>query len=295
MKKVIVSSVLLGLTVSVSSVFAEAPVPTLYAVPTVTSASVAVTSAPTPVVASTADVVVPTTPSVTSVSPVIEKSEVIKTNSLVRIKARGAQLIKERVNSLNENAQTIATSKTLTTEQKAVFAAFFSGKVADLNALNTKIQTGTEASSTKVLVTSIFTDFRIYGVLLPQLRIQKRIYDLQNHSAKLTETFAKIQTKIDEFKAKGKDVTVWQKSLDDAKTLVTTDTAKLQPLLVKINELKPSDYGTTSKTVIESVNKDVRSIAKDFQSINGKVKRPETLRAMKVVEKVHTASTTGVQ
>lgn len=295
MKKVIVSTVLLGLTVSVSSVFAEDAVPTLYAVPTVTSASVAVTSAPSPAVTSTSDVTVPITPSITSVSPVIEKSEVIKTTSLARVKVRGDQLIKERVKSLNENAQIIAASKTLSSEQKAVFAAFFSSKVADLNALNTKIQAGTEASSTKVLVSSIFTDFRIYGVLLPQLRIQKRIYDLQNHSAKLSETFAKVQIRIDEFKAKGKDVTVWQKNLDDAKTLVATDTAKLPVLLVKINDVKPSDYGTTSKTVIESVNKDVRSIAKDFQSINGKVKRPEFLRAMKVNEKVRSASSTEVR
>jgi hypothetical protein len=286
MKKVLTSTVLVGLAFSVSSVFAEevvgiqpisAPVPTLYA------------AAPAP----TSDVVVPPTPEVTSVLSVIEKHEAIKVTSLEKMKARGLQLIKERINSLNANATVIANSKALTAEQKSAFEAFFGGKRIELNNLGTKIASSTDATTTKALISSIFTDFRIYGVLIPQLRLEKRIYELQTHSVKLNDTFVKVQARIDEFKTKGKDVTLWQKNLDDSKMLVATDTQKLSALLIKINALQPADYGTTSKAVIESVNKDVRSIAKDFQSINRKVMRPEFLRNLP--KPAHTSTSTGVR
>lgn len=309
MKKVIVSSVLLGLMLSVSAVFAEevqsgsisvtgvsatavsattgAPVPTLYTNATTITATAAL--------APTADVVVPATPEVTSVLPVIEKAEVIKITSLEKMKKRGAQLIKERVNSLNSNAQAIANSKALTAEQKAAFASFFTGKIADLNTLGAKIASSTDATSTKSLVSSVFTDFRIYGVLIPQLRLEKRLYELQTHSVKLTDVFTKVQARINEFKAKGKDVTMWQKNLDDTKALVVADTAKIPTLLAQINALQPVNYGTTSKAVIESVNKDTKAIARDFQMVNRKVMKPSYLKNVKVTTVVNsttTASTT---
>ena len=238
------------------------------------------------------DVTIPVTPEVTSVFPVSEVAPSVKMDSLTKLKARAVLLIKQRVNSLNANAQVIAGSKHLTIEQKAAFAAFFSGKVTELTTLGTTIASGTDASTTKPLVTSIFTNFRIYAIVLPQVRLEKRIYELQNHVTKLTETFVKVQTKIDEQKAKGRDVTVWQKSLDDAKTLVTTDTQKLTTLFTQISALKPSDYGTSSKATIESVNKGVKEVAKDFNSIGRKVRRPEMLPKALVPSVTGAGSTT---
>lgn len=264
MKKILLPTIFASLLLSTASVFAEV----------------------------SSDVVLPTTPSITSVAPVSEFMPTIKVEKLDKMKARGAQLIKERINSLNANAQAVAASKGLTVEQKAAFATFFSGKIAELTALGVKIAQGADATTTKPLVNSIFTDFRIYAIVLPQVRLEKRIYELQNHVVKLTETFTKVQTKIDEQKAKGKDVTVWQKGLDDAKTLVTTDTQKLSTLFTQISALKPSDYGTSSKAVIDSVNKGVKEVAKDFNSIGRKVRRPEILHKVKVPAVAGIGSTT---
>lgn len=250
MKKVLLSTILAGVVLSTASVFAEV----------------------------SSEVVVPIAPTVTSVVPEVEATVNVKFDSLTKLKARGALLIKQRINSLNANAAVVAASKNLTTEQKAAFAAFFSGKVTELTALSAKISAGVDASSTRPLVTSIFTDFRIYAIVLPQVRLEKRIYELQNHVTKLTETFTKVQAKIDEQKTKGKDVTTWQKNLDDAKTLVAADVQKLTTLFTQISALKPSDYGTSSKATIQTVNVGVRAVAKDFNSIHMKVRRPEILK-----------------
>ncbi len=251
MKKLVISTVLVSFALSTASVFAEE-----------------------------LDTHVPDVPMITSVSSVTERAESMTSKSLSRIKARGAQLIKERINSLNSNATTLANSKTLTADQKAFFASKISAQVSGLTTLGATIASSTDATSTKALVNSIFTDFRIYAIVIPQLRLEKRINDLQNHTVKLADTFAKIQAKIDTQKAKGKDVTVWQKSLDDAKALVVTDTTKLSTLFTQISALKPADYGTSSKATIESVNAGVKSVAKDFNSIAKVARAPKALHAV---------------
>jgi hypothetical protein len=108
--------------------------------------------------------------------------------------------------------------------------------------------------------------------------IARRIYDLQNHSVKLSDTFLKVQAKIDEYKGKGKDVTVWQKSLDDAKVKVAVDMNTLATALTKVAALKPADYGTSSKMVIDAVNTDLKNVAKDFNSIAKTLRKPAVLK-----------------
>lgn len=250
MKKIFISTLIAGIALSTASVFAES-----------------------------LDTEVPRAPEITSVSSVTEKSEKMYTNSLSRLKARGAQLIKERVNALTSNGKAIEGSK-LTTEQKAVLTSAITTNVNGLTTLGATIASSTDATSTKALVETIFTNFRIYAIVLPQVRLEKRINDLQNHVIKLNDTFTKIQTKIDAQKAKGKDVTVWQKSLDDAKTLVATDSTKLSALFTQISALKPADYGTSSKATIESVNAGVKVIAKDFNSIAKVARAPKVLKSV---------------
>lgn len=288
MNKKIISILALGVITSIANTYAEesAAVPTLYTQAITTSAPITAT------VLTESTVVIPNLSIPSSVYPANERSEVINVKSITRIKARGAQLIKERVHSLNQNAQIISKSKDLTEGQKTAFGLFFSGKVAELNTLGIKIKDSTEATSTKALVESIFTDFRIYGVTLPQVRLQKRIYEVQNHIVKLSEAFDKTQSNIDYAKSKNKDVAEWQKNLDAAKLVVATDTAKLSSLMAQINSLKPSDYGTTSKTMITSVNNELRIISKEISYISKKVRKPAYMKTIKATTTPVTSSTT---
>ena len=136
----------------------------------------------------------------------------------------------------------------------------------------------------------VFSEYRIYGIIIPQVHLEKRIFDLQNHITKITnEVFPKVQTAIDTQKAKGKDVTVWQTGLDKAKTTVSSDTATLAALLTKVQALKPADYGTSSKAIIESANTDIKTVSKDLRTINALIKSP---RYMKNVTSTTTQATT---
>ena len=258
MKKTFITALTLGVALSGISVFAE----------TASSADVMVT--------------VPTAPSVSVVASVTERQETILSNTLSRIKARGAELIKQRIAALTSTGEVFSRSKTLTTDQKASLATIINTNITNLTALGVSIQAGTDATTTKPLVASIFTVYRIYGVVIPQVHLEKRVYDLQNYTTKLADTFIKIQAKITAAKTNGKDVTAWQKGLDEAKALVAKDMVTLSSTLAKVSALKPSDYGTTSKVVIEQANVDIKSISKDFNTITKKVRRPDVLKKIKV-------------
>ncbi len=249
MKKTLFTTLVLGMTLSGISVFADN------------------------------DVTLPSTPTVSSVPMVSEKEEMVSTNNgrHQKAKSRADNLIKERINKLQENIKVITSDKSLTADQKTALNTILNTNIAGLTTLQASIATSTDATSTKNLVSSIFTQFRIYGIVIPQVRLEKRIYDLQNHSTKLSDTFIKVQSKIDEYKGKGKDVTVWQKSLDDAKILVANDMNTLANALIRVSALKPVDYGTTSKAVIEQTNVDIKNVLKDFNSIKKNLHKPAAM------------------
>lgn len=222
-----------------------------------------------------------------------EKMMQKNSNSLSRLKAKAEHLIDSRIKDLNNNNKIIKKEK-LTDEQKAYIGTQVSTNITGLTALKASIASSTDATSTKALVESIYTKFRIYGIVIPQIRLEKRIYELQNHVTKLSESFVKFQNKINEYKGKGKDVTVWQKSLDDAKLMVASDVGKLNALLLQTQALKPSDYGTSSKATIDAINVGIKAVAKDFHSIERSLRKPHNLTNASTTVIVNSTSTVNV-
>lgn len=227
----------------------------------------------------TDDVRIPSVGEMNSMSMTAEESQPVHMSSLSRMKYHAAELIKERINSLNATAKAVTTNKVLTDEQKNTLIAIATKNISALTVLGTTIASSTDATSTKVLVGSIYTSFRIYGIVIPQIRLEKRVYELQNHSVRLSDIFLKVQTKINDYKGKGKDVIVWQKNLDDAKLLVANDMNTLANVAVKVKALTPTDYGTTSKMVFSVAAIDLKNVAKDFNSIAKTLNKPKKLKA----------------
>ncbi len=224
------------------------------------------------------DVRIPTVADAGSIYSAVEQPQMLWLTSLARIKSRAAQLIRERINALTANRTVINANKSLTVEQKTALTNILNNNIAGLTTLGGAIASSTDATSSKQLLSSIYTNFRIFGIVIPQVRLEKRVFDLQNHSVKLSDTFLKVQAKIDAYKGKGKDVTAWQKSLDDAKILVATDMNALVTILAKVGALTPADYGTSSKMVIDTANKDLKNIAKDFNTIAKNLNKTKILK-----------------
>lgn len=236
------------------------------------------------------DVRVPMAPSVSSVYHQDEPVQAVNERSfknasaetiLTRLKAQGEKIIKERIQALQSNKTVIEANKTLTEAQRNTLVTKITTNVNGLNSLQTQITQAVDATSTKALISSVYTNFRIYGIVIPSVRLEKRIYDLQNHVSTLDATFKKVEDKIKEVESKGKDVTEWQKRLTDAKALVVKDTALLSSSLLKVNTLTPSLYGTTSKAIIQEANTTIKTVSKDFATIKKELKRPSFMKDRK--------------
>lgn len=233
---------------------------------------------------------IPAAPNLSSVYSVTENTENVKVykGSEKRTKERGDRLVEERIRALTSNSESISENKKLTAEQKALLVGILSTNSTNLTQHKVAFSTTTDASTTKAYIESIYKDFRIFGIVIPKVRLEARIYQLKGHATTLSETFAKLQTKIDEQKAKGNDTSSWQKGLDEAKMLVAQNMFTLDELLKKTATLTPSSYGTTSKAIIESVNKDIKLISKDFNTVVSKVRKPYSMKKLPPV----TASST---
>jgi hypothetical protein len=218
-------------------------------------------------------VTVPEFVTVSTVSHIEEKAEKVATSTpLVRVQNRGLRLIDERVKALASNSDAINRNKNLTAEQKTALVGQLNNSSAALMTLRTSIASSTDATSTRALIDSVYKDYRIYGIVIPKVRLEARVYQLKAHTVKLSDTFLKIQSKIDEHKAKGHDVTAWQKNLDDAKTKVAGHMFSLDEILKKTATLTPANYGTSTRATIQEVNTQIQTIQKDFRTISSGVR-----------------------
>lgn len=178
----------------------------------------------------------------------------------------GDRLIAERLRSLATWKARIAVSK-LTASEKADLGAKIDAEVAGLTDVKTKLDAATDAVAAKALVKGVYSDYRVYGVLQPQIGLTTSLNALALTSAKLSDAFVKVQARIDARKAKGKDVVAWQKALDDAKALVPGINAKISALVAQVSAVKPADYPVASKAAFASVKQGIHDVRADFLKI----------------------------
>jgi hypothetical protein len=94
-----------------------------------------------------------------------------------------------------------------------------------LEALNAEIQAETVPAEAAASYKQIFTHFRIYWLETPKTRIVLGCDRVTAGAAKLTALEAKIQARVDEAKASGKDVTDAQAALDTMVSEIASATA----------------------------------------------------------------------
>lgn len=229
---------------------------------------------------------IPNTPIISHMNREYERSEKIATTTpIAKIQAYGKRIIQERIRALDLNRKEIEKNKTLTTLQKNTLTTQLTTNSTALVALGNTIASSTDVTSTKVLVESVFTQYRIFGIVIPKVRIEKRIYDLQNHVTKIQTTFTKVEAKIAEWKGKGKDITVLQNNLNNAKAMVATSTIQLTLLLAQAQTLTPSSFGTSSQSTIDSIQVSLKKISKDFNRVSSMLRIIKEERGDKMEKK----------
>ncbi|MCX6793271.1 MAG: hypothetical protein NTY12_04575 [Candidatus Falkowbacteria bacterium] len=191
-------------------------------------------------------------------------------SNLKTVITKGSNMIDMRLNALNRAKTSINKSK-LSANQKTSLIAMIDENINGLTNLKTKLVAETDLALAKADLSSMFTDYRIYGVFMPKLNALRIIDMNSNNLDKIqTTTFTNYQTKIDALKASNGDAALIAKmeaGLAKAKTDASKTSSLISSTMIKAQNLKPADYPTQSKTILKDIKNNLKTIHNDFKLI----------------------------
>ncbi|MFA6082147.1 MAG: hypothetical protein WC773_01875 [Patescibacteria group bacterium] len=190
-------------------------------------------------------------------------------NKLAKLQTLGDKLIDQRIATLNGyiNKDLTGLSAAQSTELRQIAQT----DINTLTTLKSQIDAGTDLATTKTNVLSIYDNYHIYLVRMPQLHLSAAVDRAQNTYALLNAMTVRLQNTIATQKAAGTDTTAlsatlvdYQKQVADANTnlnLAKTDLAKI--------DIKST---STSATAIAAVTADLKAFRADAVAALGDIK-----------------------
>jgi hypothetical protein len=203
---------------------------------------------------------------------------------LTRIQTQANKEIQRRVTSLQNLIMRLGLIKKLNQSQKDKLIANANDQVTKLNALASKIASDTDVAEAREDRKSIFSQYRIYMLFIPQTRIILAADRVTEVAELLEQVQIPLTSRVAQLKAEGKDT----KALDDALTGAAaklTDAKTQATNAIKTVEGLTPDQGDdvakmANKTALESARSmiktaitDLTSARKDFQTVRRGLKK----------------------
>lgn len=164
-----------------------------------------------------------------------------ETQKLERLKSLGADLIENRIASLN-NLKTRINSMTKTSEaSKTATLTEVEKNIADLTTLGAKIQADTDLITLKADVKSIYETYRVYAVVLPQNLGLSAASRGQYILGQLSALEVKLQKIIAQNKNSGKDVSAIEKLILDFEAKIMDAKSQLQIAETQFKSMTPAN------------------------------------------------------
>jgi len=202
------------------------------------------------------------------------RQDALKQQAVDRLHRLGDKLIDRRVEVLNRAISRVNGSNRVSESERAAIVADLNGNVADLTSLKAAIDAKTELETLRARVKSIFTDYRIFAVVLPRDRgelVVGRANAILRHLDALSE---KIPRWINAAKARGKDVSSaeaaykdFQARLADAKTQTAAAMGHFQAMKPAADTSEARNYLDQGKGAMRAARDDLRIAAADLRKI----------------------------
>lgn len=189
----------------------------------------------------------------------------IKQDELAKIIKRANTEIDRRVDKLNKLLQRIQNDQKLSADEKTNLSTDIQGDINGLTTLKAKIDADTDLATARSDAKQIFTNFRVFAIVLPKTRLLIAIDNLQAVATKISGFTPKIQDLINNLKGQGKDVTQLQASLDDINTRLTSINSTLASDKTLVLGITVST--TNPKSTFEQVKKDLAGVRQSLAQI----------------------------
>ncbi len=193
------------------------------------------------------------------------KSATNQSLRLSKIKERGDKLITNRINQLNRLLNRISNDKRLSAQEKTSLSSDIQADINGLTTLKAKIDADTDVDTAKADAKQIITNYYIYKIFVPKIRLLITIDNLQTLSTNMGQFTPEIQNLINTLKTQGKDVSNLQALLDDINSQLQTINTSLSSDKSKVEAVSISTQYYAS--IFIQVRQDLASVRADFAKI----------------------------
>lgn len=201
------------------------------------------------------------------------RSAVNQSQRLERIKIEAGRLIENRITSLNKLLQRVTNDSRLSADEKSSLLSSIQSTIDGLNTLKTKIDADTDVITAKADAKTIITNYYIYRMFVPKIRLLLAVNNLQALSIKLSTTSASVQNLINTLKNEDKDTSVLQNLLDDVNLQLSAINTTLANDKTKLETLNTTlDF----QTVFVQVRKDLAGVRSNFAKIRNDIAQMRT-------------------
>lgn len=193
------------------------------------------------------------------------KAAVREQEQIIRLKQQGDKMADQRIKSLNSLITRIDNDKSLTSDEKITLSSDVQNAINGLTVLKTKIAGDTTIADLKTDIKQIITNYKVYEIFEPKMRILVIIDNLQDISNRLSQLSPKLQTFISDLKSQNKNVSDLQVLLDDINSNLSVINTKLSADKTAIMNVNVST--ANAKDTFVSVRKDLAQVRALFAKI----------------------------
>jgi len=187
------------------------------------------------------------------------------------IKTKADAEIVRRIASINELITRIRGLKRLTDSDKANLVSMANSMIANLNTLKTKIDGDTDLTTLRADQKSIFDQYRIYMLFMPQLRIMTAADRMAETADLMSQVSVKLQARINGDASLTALLNDANTKISEAKTLYTsaeTDVAGLTPDNGDAGKMNSNKEALQDARVdLQKGATDLKAARDDFQKI----------------------------
>ncbi len=189
------------------------------------------------------------------------------------LKSRAIREIDRRIASLNKLLDRLNEIKKLSPDQRTSIKTQVESQITSLESLKGKIQQDTDLQTLITDVKSIVTSYRIYLLFIPKTHILAAADRITATADKIGTFSAKLQTRIDEAKSKGNDVSALQALLVDIQAKTADAKVQAQNAVNAVTPLTPEGYPgnkptlQSARTMLQTGRKDLITAREDIQKI----------------------------
>lgn len=204
-------------------------------------------------------------------------------NKMPQIKAKADQAIAKRIDSLNKLIAWVNGMEKLSADAKATYVAKAQTNISNLTTLRAKIAADTDITVLKADAASITKAYRIYMLVIPQVRIMANADRLNVAGNEATTNATSLQTRINTAASAGKDVTVLTTKMASMNTKIAQAHASADQSKAAVTALVPDNGNETmiasnkaalanGKKLAQSASASLKSAREDARSINKSLK-----------------------